>query len=79
MTNVRDFAAFKAERRKISIVTAYDAWSAHLVERSKVDAILIGDLGGDGDARPQDDGPRNCFADGAAHGRRGDGRRPTRF
>jgi 3-methyl-2-oxobutanoate hydroxymethyltransferase len=43
MTNVRDFAAFKAERRKISIVTAYDAWSAHLVERSNVDAILIGD------------------------------------
>jgi ketopantoate hydroxymethyltransferase len=43
MTNVRDFAAFKAERRKISIVTAYDAWSAHLVERSQVDAILIGD------------------------------------
>src|SRR4029434_102003 len=28
---------------KISIVTAYDAWSGHLVERSNVDAILVGD------------------------------------
>jgi 3-methyl-2-oxobutanoate hydroxymethyltransferase len=43
MTNVRDFARFKAERRKISLVTAYDTWSAHLVERSNVDAILVGD------------------------------------
>src|SRR5436190_22454551 len=43
MTNVRDFATFKAERRKISIVTAYDAWSAHLVGTSSVDAILVGD------------------------------------
>jgi 3-methyl-2-oxobutanoate hydroxymethyltransferase len=43
MTNIRDFARSKAERRKISIVTAYDAWSAHLVQRSTVDAILVGD------------------------------------
>jgi 3-methyl-2-oxobutanoate hydroxymethyltransferase len=43
MTSVREFASFKAEKRKISIVTAYDAWSAHLVARSHVDAILVGD------------------------------------
>jgi len=43
MNNVRDFARFKAEGRKISIVTAYDAWSARLVARSQVDAILVGD------------------------------------
>jgi 3-methyl-2-oxobutanoate hydroxymethyltransferase len=43
MTTVRDFARFKAERKKISIVTAYDAWSAHLVGTSSVDAILVGD------------------------------------
>lgn len=43
MTTVRDFAKFKAERRKISMVTAYDAWSAHLVQRSQVDAVLVGD------------------------------------
>jgi 3-methyl-2-oxobutanoate hydroxymethyltransferase len=43
MHSVGDFARFKAEGRKISIVTAYDAWSARLVARSHVDAILVGD------------------------------------
>src|SRR6266511_4761110 len=41
--DVLDFARFKAEGRKLSIVTAYDAWSARLVGRSNVDAILVGD------------------------------------
>ena len=44
MTSVRDFARFKADGRKISMVTAYDAWSARLVARSHVDAILVGDI-----------------------------------
>ena len=43
MNNVLDFARFKAEGKKISIVTAYDAWSARLVARSRVDAVLVGD------------------------------------
>ncbi len=43
MTNVHDFARFKAESRKISMVTAYDAWTARLVARSDVDAVLVGD------------------------------------
>ena len=43
MNAVHDFARFKAEERKISIVTAYDAWSARIVARSNVDAILVGD------------------------------------
>ena len=43
MTNVRDFACLKAEGRKISMVTAYDAWSAAIVGRSQVDAMLVGD------------------------------------
>jgi len=43
VTTVRDFARFKAERKKISMVTAYDAWSAYLVQRSQVDAVLVGD------------------------------------
>jgi 3-methyl-2-oxobutanoate hydroxymethyltransferase len=43
MKTVDDFARLKAEGRRISIVTAYDAWSARLVARSKVDAILVGD------------------------------------
>ncbi len=43
MNTVRDFGRFKAEGRKISMITAYDAWSARLVARSNVDAILVGD------------------------------------
>ncbi len=43
MNSVRDFARFKAEGTKISVVTAYDAWSARLVARSRVDAVLVGD------------------------------------
>jgi 3-methyl-2-oxobutanoate hydroxymethyltransferase len=43
MNSVLDFARFKAEGRKISMVTAYDAWSARLVARSHVDAVLVGD------------------------------------
>ena len=43
MTNVRDFARYKAAGRRISMVTAYDAWSARLVARSGVDAVLVGD------------------------------------
>src|SRR5918993_2606097 len=43
MKTVHDFARYKAENRRISIVTAYDAWSARLVARSRVDAILVGD------------------------------------
>lgn len=43
MNVVSDFARFKAEGRKISMVTAYDAWSARIVACSNVDAILVGD------------------------------------
>lgn len=43
MTGVPDFARFKAEGRRISLVTAYDAWSARLVAASDVDAMLVGD------------------------------------
>jgi len=40
---VLDFARGKAAGRKLSMVTAYDAWSARLVGRSNVDAVLVGD------------------------------------
>ncbi len=43
MKSVLEFAQFKAEGRRISMVTAYDAWSARLVARSQVDAVLVGD------------------------------------
>ena len=43
MTTVRDFAAAKADRRRIVMVTAYDAWSARLLADSPVDCLLVGD------------------------------------
>src|SRR3954467_1407555 len=43
MQAVHEFARSKTEGRKISMVTAYDAWSARIVARSRVDAILVGD------------------------------------
>ena len=43
MRAVDEFARAKSAGRKISVVTAYDAWSARLVARSNVDAILVGD------------------------------------
>lgn len=43
LRTIQDFARFKADGRRISLVTAYDAWSARLVARSHVDGILIGD------------------------------------
>jgi 3-methyl-2-oxobutanoate hydroxymethyltransferase len=43
MQNVHDFARFKSEGLKISMVTAYDAWSARIIAASHVDAMLVGD------------------------------------
>jgi 3-methyl-2-oxobutanoate hydroxymethyltransferase len=43
MTSVRDFARYKVEKRRISMLTAYDFWSARIVAHSDVDAILVGD------------------------------------
>ena len=43
MNTVHEFARFKAEGCRISMVTAYDAWSARLIAGSHVDAVLVGD------------------------------------
>lgn len=43
MPSIRDLAAAKAERRKIVMVTSYDAWSARLLNESPVDCLLVGD------------------------------------
>lgn len=43
MTGAADFQRAKSAGHKISMVTAYDAWSARLVAASRVDAILVGD------------------------------------
>lgn len=41
--NVLDFRKWKAEGRKITMVTAYDFTTARLVEKSAVDCVLVGD------------------------------------
>ena len=41
--NVLDFARRKSEGRKISLTTAYDFWTARILNASSVDAILVGD------------------------------------
>ncbi len=43
MSSIRDFAAAKADRRKLALVTAYDAWSARLLAAAPLDAVLVGD------------------------------------
>ncbi|MBF0547032.1 MAG: 3-methyl-2-oxobutanoate hydroxymethyltransferase [Candidatus Riflebacteria bacterium] len=40
---VIDFTRMKAEKRRISMVTSYDYWSAKIINKSDVDAILVGD------------------------------------
>ena len=43
MPTIREFASAKSKRRKLVVVTAYDAWSARLLADSAVDALLVGD------------------------------------
>jgi 3-methyl-2-oxobutanoate hydroxymethyltransferase len=43
MKTIRDFAAAKSVRRRIVMVTAYDAWSARLLASTPVDCLLVGD------------------------------------
>ena len=43
MKTVRDFARFRADGQKISMVTCYDAWSARILEGTEIDCILVGD------------------------------------
>lgn len=43
MKTVLDFAAAKAEGRKISMITCYDSTSAKIAAKSNVDCLLVGD------------------------------------
>lgn len=43
MKNILEFATAKAEGRKISMVTCYDAGFARVLESSVVDCLLVGD------------------------------------
>ena len=40
---VPDFVKAKSEGRKLSVLTAYDALWAKLLDESEVDALLVGD------------------------------------
>ncbi|HET9833140.1 MAG TPA: 3-methyl-2-oxobutanoate hydroxymethyltransferase [Vicinamibacterales bacterium] len=40
---VSDFATFKQQRKKITMITAYDAPSARFADAAGIDAILVGD------------------------------------
>src|ERR1035437_9226954 len=40
---IPDFVAKKAQHRKISMLTAYDATMARLLDESGIDALLVGD------------------------------------
>ncbi len=41
--NILDFGKRKAANHPISMVTCYDAWSARVLNQTKVDALLVGD------------------------------------
>ncbi len=41
--NVLDFQKYKSEKKKISMVTCYDYWSANLLSETKIDCVLVGD------------------------------------
>jgi 3-methyl-2-oxobutanoate hydroxymethyltransferase len=43
MKAVHDLAKARAEGRRISMVTCYDAWSARILEEADVDCLLVGD------------------------------------
>jgi 3-methyl-2-oxobutanoate hydroxymethyltransferase len=43
MKTVLDFIQMKKEKQKISMVTAYDHWTAKIVNKTKVDCVLVGD------------------------------------
>ena len=43
MTNIKEFKRFKNSGKKIAMVTCYDFWSACLIHKSNIDAVLVGD------------------------------------
>lgn len=43
MPSITDFAAARTSGRKLVMVTAYDAWTARLLNAAPVDALLVGD------------------------------------
>ena len=43
MKIIQDFQIMKNEKKKISLVTCYDYWSARIIDESDIDAVLVGD------------------------------------
>ncbi|RME67828.1 MAG: 3-methyl-2-oxobutanoate hydroxymethyltransferase [Verrucomicrobia bacterium] len=43
MKGILDFARYKRERRPITMVTSYDAWSARIAAEAGIDCVLVGD------------------------------------
>ncbi|MBA4407300.1 3-methyl-2-oxobutanoate hydroxymethyltransferase [bacterium] len=43
MKTIQDFQIMKNEKKKISLVTCYDYWSAQIIDESDIDAVLVGD------------------------------------
>jgi 3-methyl-2-oxobutanoate hydroxymethyltransferase len=43
MTTILDFYKMKKEKKKISMVTSYDYWSANLLNETEIDCLLVGD------------------------------------
>lgn len=43
MINVSTFKKRKLQNQKISMVTCYDYWSAQILNKSKIDSLLVGD------------------------------------
>lgn len=43
MKSVQEFMSMKKGKKKISIVTCYDYWSARIIDESNIDAVLVGD------------------------------------
>jgi 3-methyl-2-oxobutanoate hydroxymethyltransferase len=41
--SILDFAKYKAEKKKFSVVTCYDASFAKLINRTSIDMVLVGD------------------------------------
>jgi 3-methyl-2-oxobutanoate hydroxymethyltransferase len=41
-----DFVPYKRDKRKISMVTCYDFWSARILNKTPIDTILVGDSAG---------------------------------
>lgn len=43
MKSVNEFSQAKSKNEKISVVTCYDYWSAKIISKSNIDAVLVGD------------------------------------